>query len=158
MESIDLFEHYEALPMELQKLLIQFSENNYKKCERLLIESEKLGYTFDYGLDAEPYNLRVLDLSKTLYKEIQYNYIIIKESYPELERESTLSYNKYKKSKKYAFICKGIHNDGSESIYFIDYSNNLAELQERAAGFISWYNYPMNLMKNIQGFISQINN
>jgi len=59
MESVDLFEHYEALPMELQKLLIQFSEldNTYFECELLLNECKKLGYTFEFSLDAIPYNL-----------------------------------------------------------------------------------------------------
>ena len=88
---------------------------------------------------------------------MQYHYIIIKENYPELERESALSYNKYRKTKKYAFIDKGIHKDGSESIYYIDYSNDLAELQQRANEFISWYNYPMNLSKSINGYISELN-
>lgn len=87
-----------------------------------------------------------------------YNYIIIKHNYPELERESTLSHNKYKAKAKYAFINKGCHKDGSESIYYIEYSNDLEALQERAKGFISWYNYPLNLRKNIQGYISAINN
>ena len=86
-----------------------------------------------------------------------YSYIIIKENYPELERESVLLENKYKKSKKYAFINKGVHKDGSESIYFIEYSNNLQELQEKANGFISWYNYPMKLSKSINGYISELN-
>ena len=86
-----------------------------------------------------------------------YTYVIIKKNYPELERESTLLNNSYLKSKKYAFICKGIHEDGSESTYYIDYSNSLEELQERANKFGSWYNYPINLSKNMQGYITQLN-
>jgi DNA polymerase sigma len=88
----------------------------------------------------------------------QYHYIIIQPNYADLEREATLSHNKYNAKKKYAFINKGLHKDGSESIYYIDYSNDLEELQTRAAGFVSWYNYPLNLMKNIQGYISHIKN
>jgi hypothetical protein len=89
--------------------------------------------------------------------ETPYHYVIIKNNYPELERESALSYNKYKKSKKYALINKGVHTDGSESIYFIDYSNDLEELQSRAVEFISWYNYPLGLRKDIQGNINELN-
>jgi hypothetical protein len=86
-----------------------------------------------------------------------YNYVIIKDNNPTFERESTLLDNKYKKSKKYVFITKMIHKDSSESTASIQYSNDLAELQQRANGFISWYNYPMKLSKNIQGFISELN-
>lgn len=88
----------------------------------------------------------------------QYHYVIIKNNYPELERESALSHNKYNAKKKYAFINKGIHKDGSESIYYIDYSNDLEALQNRAKEFISWYNYPIGLSKNIQGYITELSN
>ena len=80
-----------------------------------------------------------------------FNYVIIKESYPELERESVLTHNKYRKTKKYAFICKMCHRDKSESIAFIDYSNDLGELQKRANEFPSWYNYPAGMYKQLQG-------
>ena len=90
-----------------------------------------------------------------------YNYAIIKENYPELERESVLSpgkkSNKYSAKKKYAMIVKGVHKDGSESIYFIKYSNDLEELHKEASRYISWYNYPLGLSKNIQGFIRELN-
>lgn len=86
-----------------------------------------------------------------------YHYVIIKHNYPELERESALSANKYKANKKYALINKGTHKDGSESIYYIEYSNDLEALQERAKGFISWYNYPLQLTKNMQGYITELN-
>jgi len=85
-----------------------------------------------------------------------YNYVIIKKNYPELERETVLLRNNYKPKKKYAFIQKMVHKDGSESIAYIDYSNDLEALQERAKGFVSWYNYPLGLRKNIQGFVSEV--
>ncbi len=84
-----------------------------------------------------------------------YNYVIIKHNYPALERESTLLQNNYK-PKKYAFINKGVHKDGSESIYFIEYSNDLEALQKRASGAVSWYNYPLGLSKDIQGYIKEV--
>lgn len=85
-----------------------------------------------------------------------YSYVIIDHNRPELERESTLLHNKYNAKKKYAFINKSIHKDGSESICFIDYSNDLEDLQNRAAKFVSWYNYPIGLRKNMQGYISEV--
>jgi hypothetical protein len=85
-----------------------------------------------------------------------YSYVIIKVNHPELERERVLLDNKYKARLKYAFINKIVHKDGSENIAFIDYSDDLEELQERAKGFISWYNYPLGVAKSIQGYISEV--
>lgn len=84
-----------------------------------------------------------------------YSYAIIKHNNPYFEKESTLLENKYKKT-KYAFIEKVVHKDGSENIANIYYSNNLEKLQVLANGYTSWYNYPLNLCKNMQGFIKHI--
>ena len=86
-----------------------------------------------------------------------YNYVIIKHNNPYLETENVLLKNKYKAKMKYAFIQKGVHKDGSESINFIEYSNDLEALQKRANGFISWYNYPMGLYKEMQQNILTLN-
>lgn len=86
-----------------------------------------------------------------------YSYIIIKENYPELERESVLLENNYKSKAKYAMINKLVHKDGSENIATITYSNDLQALHNRAKGFVSWYNYPLGISKNIQGYITEIN-
>lgn len=86
-----------------------------------------------------------------------YNYVIIKESYPELEKESVLLNNNYTAKKKFAFIQKMVHADKSESIGFIDYSNDIIELQNRASKFVSWYNYPIGIYKSIQGYLHELN-
>lgn len=85
-----------------------------------------------------------------------YSYIIIQENYAELERESVLLENKYKANKKYAMISKIVHKDGSENISTIVYSNDLQALQDRAKGFVSWYNYPLGISKDIQGYLREI--
>lgn len=89
-----------------------------------------------------------------------FRYAIIKESYPELARESVLepnkNANKYSPKKKYAMIVKLVHKDGGESIYFIRYSNDIVELQEQASKYQSWYNYPIGISKNIQGYLSEL--
>ena len=58
----DLFETPELIPDKVQEVLESFNEdecpNDYRDLERLLKLIEPLGYTFDYGLDAEPYGLR----------------------------------------------------------------------------------------------------
>ena len=59
-ENIDLFEHIEALPDEVRQLVLSFSEgdNDYEACKALEKSLKPLGYTFDWGLDAEPFALR----------------------------------------------------------------------------------------------------
>jgi hypothetical protein len=57
---MDLFEHYNQLPSEVLKVLDKFSEmdNTYLECEALLNELKPFGYSFEYGLDAQPFNLK----------------------------------------------------------------------------------------------------
>lgn len=62
----DLFEHYQDQPEELKHILINWDEkiNNgldYIQCEELLKDVEAVGYTFDYELSAEPFNLRKIE-------------------------------------------------------------------------------------------------
>lgn len=59
-EVVDLFEYPELLPLEVQDVINKFSEseNDYADCAKLVEELNDVGYTCDYGLDAEPYNLR----------------------------------------------------------------------------------------------------
>jgi len=59
----DLFDKWEALPQPVQDLLNNFGEcDTYKLCDKLLRKLKPLGYTFDYYLDAQPYNLRTINL------------------------------------------------------------------------------------------------
>lgn len=60
----DLFDYHEELPSIVQITLFKysFSDESYQTCERLLAELNPLGYTFDYGLDAIPFNLRKINL------------------------------------------------------------------------------------------------
>lgn len=56
---MDLFENYEQQPENLKTILKKYEngEFDYIECENLLKEVESIGYTFEYGLDAEPYDL-----------------------------------------------------------------------------------------------------
>jgi len=59
----DLFETPELIPHDVQAILESFDEessNTYKELDRIVNELELIGYTFDYGMGAEPYNLRKL--------------------------------------------------------------------------------------------------
>lgn len=55
----DLFETIEELPYKVQLILSEFAEddNNYEACAERLSRCEAEGYTFEYGLDAIPFNL-----------------------------------------------------------------------------------------------------
>lgn len=60
---MDLFIDYKNQPLELQKICQKWNNIrsvrnfNYKDCEKFLNEVLKVGYVFQYGLDAEPYEL-----------------------------------------------------------------------------------------------------
>jgi hypothetical protein len=59
----DLFTNGATLPDEVQSVLNKYSEiwdENYTMCEAMLKELNEIGYTFDYYLTAEPYNLHKL--------------------------------------------------------------------------------------------------
>ena len=61
----DLFEHHEELPLPIQTVINNQGEiEDYDDCRELLAKLEVFGYTFEYGLDSVPYNLRkvVLDI------------------------------------------------------------------------------------------------
>lgn len=59
----DLFQNINALPEEIQEILAkynddEFSYDNFKALEE---ELKPFGYTFDWGLSAEPFNLRKIE-------------------------------------------------------------------------------------------------
>ena len=61
--QIDYFEHHELLPQEVQDLLVEFGMTNeftYETCKRLVTELNKLGWTCDYDLSGEPFDLKPL--------------------------------------------------------------------------------------------------
>ncbi|MEX0598579.1 MAG: hypothetical protein WD512_19005 [Candidatus Paceibacterota bacterium] len=59
----DLFENYEELPKNVYAFIEDFEKNvdtgadRYAECEKLLARMVCNGYTFDYGLDGEPFGL-----------------------------------------------------------------------------------------------------
>jgi hypothetical protein len=56
---MDLFEDYENLPTEVTAILENFDSDilSYKNCENLITELEKIGYSCEYDLSGEPFNL-----------------------------------------------------------------------------------------------------
>lgn len=64
----DLFETPELIPSELQSLFSEYEEQmcngfSYDDLAELLFRTELLGYTFDYGLDAEGFALRPIGVA-----------------------------------------------------------------------------------------------
>jgi hypothetical protein len=66
--EIDLFEHPDQQPDELRVITDEYSykfavgeSDPYELCRNFLSEVQELGYTFEYGLDGEPYELRRAD-------------------------------------------------------------------------------------------------
>lgn len=56
---MDLFEHPETWPAQLLAIFEAYNDKeDYKHLEQMKKECEAIGYTFDYGLDATPYNLK----------------------------------------------------------------------------------------------------
>ena len=76
---MDLFEDYSLLPEELKAVCDKWQQKSaywgldYNDCEIFQKECEAIGYTFDYGLDAEPFDLRPINLGQQLQDHITNN-------------------------------------------------------------------------------------
>jgi hypothetical protein len=55
----DLFQHPELLCDKARAVFDEFAhmDNDYASCKELEAALKPLGYTFEWGLDAEPFNL-----------------------------------------------------------------------------------------------------
>jgi hypothetical protein len=60
-EEIDLFEHHETLPKQVQDIIESWDEmanTKYLESDRIIDEISKYGYTADYGLCGELHSLQ----------------------------------------------------------------------------------------------------
>lgn len=61
-EGVDLFEDYDDIPENVQKVLDKhsaaFEDGDYRDLEKAHKDLQKIGYTFEYGLDGQAYDLR----------------------------------------------------------------------------------------------------
>jgi hypothetical protein len=78
--DVDLFVNYDEQPEELSEIvdyyMNKFDEGDYdyEDSKNFLNEVEAIGYTFDYGLDNEPYNLRLIETDIPDYTQMENNY------------------------------------------------------------------------------------
>jgi hypothetical protein len=58
--EVDFFEWYQIPPPEVREIMGEHIKDgmSYDECSEFRDELEAVGWRFDYGLDAEPYNLR----------------------------------------------------------------------------------------------------
>jgi hypothetical protein len=74
----DLFEDYENQPAELSEIVSTYMEKfeeddyDYEDSKKFLAEVEGVGYTFDYGLDNEPYGLRPIGVKLNQIEGYEY--------------------------------------------------------------------------------------
>jgi hypothetical protein len=60
-ENIDLFERPDLLPDPIRTILTKYQDaEGYHFCLSMLDELKTFGYSFEFGLDAVPFNLKKL--------------------------------------------------------------------------------------------------
>jgi hypothetical protein len=59
---VDLFDTPELIPDNVKEILEEYQDGDfdYLDCKELELRLNSVGYTIDWGLEAEPYNLRPL--------------------------------------------------------------------------------------------------
>ena len=87
---------------------------------------------------------------------MSYTYGILRENTHRaaLQQIHTFLPCKHKKT-KYGIIEKSLMPDGSEIVVRVIYSNNLEQLTNTLKNYISWYNEPLGLKKDMQQNISE---
>lgn len=60
----DLFENFTEQPEELAAILKKYEtlEGSYENLSKLLLEVEAIGFTFEWGMDGDPYGLRPIEV------------------------------------------------------------------------------------------------
>tara|TARA_R110001606_G_scaffold380805_1_gene541547 strand:- start:278 stop:625 length:348 start_codon:yes stop_codon:yes gene_type:complete len=71
----DLFEYYDEQPTNLKAITSEMEQNvdgfDYPTLEEFKERCEAIGYTFDYDLSAEPFNLRKFDPNELTVWELK---------------------------------------------------------------------------------------
>ena len=59
-DNQDLFDTPELIPNEVHAIFSEYKDCTYEDLGQMLVRLNKIGYTFDFYLNAIPYNLRKL--------------------------------------------------------------------------------------------------
>ena len=72
----DLFEYYDEQPTNLKAITSEMEQNvdgfDYPTLEAFKQRCEAIGYTFDYDLSAEPFDLRMFNPNELTTKDLDY--------------------------------------------------------------------------------------
>jgi hypothetical protein len=77
----DYFEHLDELPQHIKAIIDNFSsgENDYETCQQLVDALEQYGWSCDYTLESEPFDLKPLSTEQeyeNFYKKQYPNHVI----------------------------------------------------------------------------------
>ena len=158
--EIDLFEQYDKQPKELSEIVQMYEERyvdgdmDYKDSQKFLKEVNAIGYTFDLGLDNEPYNLRPMMAKGGEVKWIK-----------NIDEEFGWNENPYDHIGGY------ISEDGDYKIYqegkwvtrdfgetFIRKGDWTVDYKDKPIGYGSSERMYLSNLKDAKEFVSQINN
>lgn len=73
-DSVCLFERHDLQPPALARICGKykhFDSLDYRQCEVFLREVEVLGYTFEYGLDGVPFDLRPIEVGQGQFRHAE---------------------------------------------------------------------------------------
>jgi len=158
--EVDLFEQYDKQPKELSEIVQMYEERyvdgdmDYKDSQKFLKEVNAIGYTFDLGLDNEPYNLRPMMAKGGEVKWIK-----------NIDEEFGWNENPYDHIGGY------ISEDGDYKIYqegkwvtrdfgetFIRKGDWTVDYKNKPIGYGSSERMYLSNLKDAKEFVSQINN
>ncbi|MFH6944603.1 hypothetical protein [Flavobacterium sp. FlaQc-50] len=68
----DLFQYPDGLPQEVVEIFDQYdlSAVSFDDCEKMVVELEKIGYTFEYDLSTKPYHLMLIEIREKSSKNV----------------------------------------------------------------------------------------
>lgn len=58
LEDLDYFQYYYALPKDIAEIITSLIDPDYDQLREAVEKAEKIGYTFNYGMDCVPFDLR----------------------------------------------------------------------------------------------------
>lgn len=123
--DFDLFECQNKLPKEVQSIINDFVEsaNTYADCQKFVRDLNCVGYTCDYGLDADPFKLRKLtigELEKITTTECKK---VVEADRDKIANECLINDEEKTQHKKIQAFCVDYRNKNEYNPQFLDEYN-----------------------------------